>query len=240
MSKGLQRPLRMVSLRGFSAGYGENKAFNNLFLDLIEGQCSVFLGPGKSGKSSLLKVLSGTFSETENAWTQGNYYFPWSDAAFVAQKMTPSETLSLADLIKQTNPRVKRPERQIELCWKGFPKQAQLLLNHLEKPLGDLEESLQRLARVTLAIIEKQEMVLLDEPEVGLGMDGLDALIDTLNRLKKKRTLIIVTHHLRLAREVGDFIVLMAYGRIIEAKPRDLFFNHPSHPYTQSVIRMGC
>lgn len=239
MSKPFQT-LRMVSLRGFSAGYGDKKAFDNLFLDLIEGQCSVLLGPGNSGKSTLLKILSGNFDKIATGWTQGNCYFPWDDPVYVDQKMTQTETLSLAALIKKGNPRVKFPERQIDLCWKGFPTQIKLLREHLEEPLGSLKDPIQRLARVTLTLLQKKNMILLDEPEVGLGLDGLEALIVHLNRFKKQRTLIIVTHNLRLAREVGDFIVLMAYGRIIEAKSSEIFFTNPSHPYSQSVIRMGC
>lgn len=228
--------MRMLSVRGLSAGYAEKVAFENLYLDFLEGQTSVLLGPGNSGKSTLMNILTGRHS----GWCQGNIYQPWPVPTFVPQEMNKSETQSLRQLILKLNPRIRNPERQIRLQWKEYPQIYILLEAGMDQPLGSLTESVQRLARVTLTLIQKNELTLLDEPDVGMGYEHLDALIATLNRFKQGRTLILVTHHLGLARSVGDFIVLMAYGRVIESKPCQFFFTEPTHPYTQSVIRMGC
>ena len=98
----------------------------------------------------------------------------------------------------------------------------------------------QKLALFTLLLFQNSPILLLDEPDAGTDIKTLDWIIAKINRLRRHKTIVIVTHHLRLAKDTSDYAILMAYGEIIEAARAKKFFTTPDHLYTKYVIRMGC
>jgi ABC-type phosphate transport system ATPase subunit len=104
----------------------------------------------------------------------------------------------------------------------------------------DASAEAQRLAQLDAALEAPQDVVLLDEPDAGLSDAGRAAVARRLECVRHRRTVVMVTHHLGLARAVADHAVLLIDGAVVEAGEARRLFNHPSRPRTADFIRTGC
>ena len=81
------------------------------------------------------------------------------------------------------------------------------------------------------------EIILGDEPTSALDPRSTQKIEELLLSLKEKYTIVLVTHILRQARRVSDFVVFMNEGQIIEMGPTDLVLTTPKDPLTQEYVR---
>ena len=78
-------------------------------------------------------------------------------------------------------------------------------------------------------------MILADEPTKGLDQSRIQSVVDAFHQLED-RTLLCVTHDLRLAKSLADSIVVMYASQQIESGPGADFFAHPLHPYSRAML----
>lgn len=134
---------------------------------------------------------------------------------------------------------VRRPARnRLDELW---PEAVPFLKPHWETPFADLDRDVAQLASFVVTLAGESPCLLLDEPTA--EQDGeLEALVlRRLQRLRSEgRTLVTVTHNLRVARAVADYVVLLIQGRCVEAADAETFFRSPRNPRTEYFVRMGC
>ncbi|MBO5973170.1 MAG: amino acid ABC transporter ATP-binding protein [Clostridia bacterium] len=221
-------------------------ALNDCNLDIYEGQVVVIVGPSGSGKSTLLRSLN--LLETP---TEGEIVF---DGVNIADKkvdinlhrqrmgmvfqhfnlfphMTVMENLTLAP--------VKVKNMPLE--------DAKALARELLKKvgLGDREDAYpiqlsggqkQRIA-IVRALCMQPDVMLFDEPTSALDPEMVGEVLQVMKDLAAENmTMVVVTHEMGFAREVGERVIFMDGGHILEDKAPQEFFTNPEHPRLQLFL----
>jgi oligopeptide/dipeptide ABC transporter ATP-binding protein len=91
---------------------------------------------------------------------------------------------------------------------------------------------------IARAIATRPDLVVLDEPTSALDMSLRLALLDLLSELQRelRMTYVFITHDLSTVRQIGDCVVVMYRGKVMESGPVDDVLDNPHHPYTQALI----
>ena len=122
----------------------------------------------------------------------------------------------------------------------GGCKEQAALAAVLDMPLGETPDPLRRFASFALVAHDPAPLLLFDEPLFALDGAWAQAVWDHLEGLHRdRRSMIIVTHYLPLARALADRVMLIVDGRVIETATREDFFERPKHPRTRQYIQWG-
>ncbi len=91
---------------------------------------------------------------------------------------------------------------------------------------------------IAMAILCKPDLMVLDEPTTALDVTTEAIILDSIRTLREKlhMSLIYVSHDMGVINKVSDNIVVMYNGEIVERGPKQLIFEHPTHPYTRALI----
>lgn len=234
--------LAEVRVQGFRAGYADRQVVHDVSLKLPAGRVSVLVGPGGSGKTTLVKALTATPS-AELWWQAGRIELPGADHRVQSQTpAVPGTTLAALLAPPGTRPeQVSREARAIlASVWPPDSPARRWLESELETPVEDLAAWYPRLAAFTGTIALPASFYVFDEPDADLPTEVIAPLAERIRDLAPAATVLLVTHHLQLARRVGDYVVLMIDGEIIEANESHNFFHHPTHARTREFVRLGC
>lgn len=226
----------MVRVRGLSAGYGERVVLERVSMEAPAGCTTAVLGPGASGKSTLLRALGVAspgldLPAGDDFWCHGVVEIDEPAPAVFVQKAMPRPE-PLARLL----PDAPHAVREI---WAPAPEAAEALEEVAEVPIGVLSRSLRRLAELTLTVASGRSLLLMDEPEAGLTIAQVRWVEALLRSLRGRTTLLVVTHNVSLARAVAHHAVLLVDGAVIEAGDAADFFDRPRHQRTRHFVAMG-
>ena len=91
---------------------------------------------------------------------------------------------------------------------------------------------------IAMAILCKPDLMVLDEPTTALDVTTEAIILDSIKTLREKlhMSLLYVSHDMGVINKVSDTIVVMYNGEIVERGPKELIFEHPTHPYTRALI----
>lgn len=91
---------------------------------------------------------------------------------------------------------------------------------------------------IAMAILCKPDIMILDEPTTALDVTTEAIILDSIKELKKQlnMSLIYISHDMGVINKVSQQIAVMYNGEIVEKGPKEMIFNHPSHPYTRALI----
>lgn len=108
----------------------------------------------------------------------------------------------------------------------------------LDRPPSQASGGQKQRACIARALSVTPQILFLDEPLSALDMLIQKQVAELLRRIKKSHaiTFFLVTHNLGLVRQIGTFVAVMYLGKIVEKAPKDLFFAHPRHPYSQALL----
>ncbi len=229
-----------VSITSLRAGYPGKPVLEDLHLHLPLRQVSVILGPGGSGKTTLLKAIGDRTGE--GFWWKGKID---SLAKSRATSQWQERDLSKAPLASWILPEQARPSLQqardrVQRIWHEVPPAAASLLAALDGRGSRTESWHLSLARFTGTLAATSDLFLLDEPGFGLPPRALSWLATRMRATARTATVVLVTHNLALARQVGDFMVLIVDGEAIESATSEGFFDRPQRARTRHFIHLGC
>lgn len=237
----------ILSMRSFGVAFGDRVVLSSIDLDVPARELTVVLGPGGTGKTTLLRTLSGFNDANPSLRTWGEVTFagrPLADGvrpAMVAQ----SARLIMATLLENImhhlpERRSLSPNQQREL--------ASLLLE--DAGLGHLQERLdesvihlglgeQRQLAIMRLAASGPRLILMDEPTTGLNDTEATRLLDYLAREGQRRAMMVVLHNQAHARQLGGNTVLLAGGHIQAAASSESFFHSPPTPLVQGFLKTG-
>lgn len=91
---------------------------------------------------------------------------------------------------------------------------------------------------IALAIANRPQLIVLDEPTTSLDAESSAELINLLINIKKElhNSYIFISHDLHAVEDICDMVAVMYLGRIVETGPKEQVFNHPHHPYTKALM----
>jgi phosphate transport system ATP-binding protein len=249
----------IFSIQDLNFYYGNFLALSKVSMDIIPQKVTALIGPSGCGKSTFLRCLNrmndtirGTRVEGRITLEGENIYSPDVDLAYlrqrigmVFQKPNPFPQ-SIYDNVA-FGPRVLRMTKsKVELddIVETSLRRAAVWDDVKDKLKEDaLGLSLGQQQRLCIArvLAHKAEVILMDEPASALDPIATRMIEDLIHELKKRYTIVIVTHNMQQAARVSDTTGLFWLGELIEYNPTEHLFTNPDHELTEAYItgRMG-
>ena len=211
---------------GLSAGYGHLEILHGVDLTIKHGEFVALLGPNGAGKSTLLKSLFGMTTHKGGAirWkgkdiaglrpqqmlARGIAYVPQGRCNF--QLMTIDENLEMAAYtIKDGDIKGER-----DYVYDLFP----ILRTRRNEYAGNMSGGEQQLLEMAMAVLRRPEILLVDEPSVGLSPQAITLVFNELKRLHQGgRTVLLVEQNTRKAMEAAERAVVLRLGKVIWDSP---------------------
>ena len=229
----------MINVENLSKNFGNLKVLKNISTTVNKGEVISIIGPSGSGKSTFLRCINKLEEPTE-----GHIYIDGMDlmdkntdinkirerVGMVFQhfnlfpNMTVLENLTLSPTIVKKESKEEAEKYALYLLQKvDLSDKANSYPNQLS---GGQK---QRIA-IARALAMKPEVILFDEPTSALDPEMIKEVLDVMRNLAKEgMTMLIVTHEMGFARNVGNRILFMDNGEIIEdCSPKD-FFENPTN-----------
>jgi len=249
----------VFAVRNLDFYYGEFKALSQINMDILHRKVTALIGPSGCGKSTFLRCLNRMNDRIANTIINGSIllngqdiYAPEIDlvdlrhkVGMVFQKPNPFPQ-SIYDnvafgprVLKLTHSR-RELDQLVEMSLKqvGLWKEIKDLLKEDALSLSLGQQQRLCIARV---VAVKPEVILMDEPASALDPIATQTIEDLIGELKKKYTIVIVTHNMEQAARVSDFTGLFWLGELIEFSPTEILFTRPENELTENYItgRMG-
>jgi arginine/lysine/histidine transport system ATP-binding protein len=236
----------VIKVRGLTKSFGKTNVLNGIDVDIAKGEVVVVIGPSGSGKSTFLRCLnlleeptSGEIEfegkEITGRGVNINELRQSMGMVFQQFNLFPHKTvlqnITLAPIGVRNTPREKAEQMGIELLRRvGLEDKRDAYPNRLS---GGQK---QRVA-IARALAMQPHVMLFDEPTSALDPEMVGEVLDVMKSLAREgMTMVIVTHEMGFAREVGDRLLFIDGGVIVEqGKPRDIF-SAPQHPRTQEFL----
>jgi branched-chain amino acid transport system ATP-binding protein len=230
----------MLEVRNLVAGYGKVKVLHALSLEVPKGQLVTLIGSNGAGKTTTLRTISGMIKpESGEILLNGTSIagMPSHEITRLGMAHSPEgrrvfPTLSVSDnLLLGAFPRLTgaRPkgdvaadfDRMIEL----FPR----LKERRDQLAGTLSGGEQQMLAMARALMLSPEVLLLDEPSMGLAPRLVEEVFATIARLKEaKTTMLLVEQFAAAALEVADFGYVIENGRMASSGPAAKLKNDPA------------
>lgn len=223
----------LVSARGVVKRFGAFTAVDGVDFDVQPGEVFGFLGPNGAGKSSTMKMI-GTVSPISEGSLTVLGMDPATDGRRIRARLgvVPQEDSLDMELTVEENLMIYG--RYFDLSRAEVRRRIDELLEFAQltdrrtSKVEPLSGGMKRRLTIARGLINRPEMMLLDEPTTGLDPQARHVLWDRLYRLKRDGvTLIITTHYMDEAEQLCDRLVIMDKGRIVgEGSPRELIERH--------------
>jgi branched-chain amino acid transport system ATP-binding protein len=226
--------LPMLDIKQITAGYGKATVLENLSLSVIEGQCHAVLGPNGAGKSTLLKSITGTvhpnigqiiFKEkdisnekTHNIARMGISLSPENRRLF--RDLSVKENLEIAT-IYSINKNIKK---NLDFVYQIFPR----LKERINQKAGTMSGGEQQMLAIGRALMLEPEILLLDEPSMGLAHIIKEQIFEGIKKIKETgKTILIVEQDATMILPIADKISIFEHGNIVwEGNPSELSGNN--------------
>jgi phosphate transport system ATP-binding protein len=250
---GPMKDLRPISIRNLSVYYGAHPDLKNVSLDIPERQITAIIGPSGCGKTTLLKSLNRLVDAVEGVRVEGevfvdgeDIYGPRVEVTRIRKKMgLLSQRPQVLPMSIYENvaygPRIhglrSRPEldRTVEhyLRVSGLWEEVR---GRLHQPASELSVGQQQRLCLARGLAVEPEIILGDEPTSALDPQSSQNVERRLMELKKDYTVVAVTHILRQARRIADYIVFLYLGELVEHGPAAEVFQNPRDPRTRAYL----
>lgn len=227
-------------LRDVRAGYGERTVLHGVSARLGKGRTTALIGPGGSGKSTVLKLIAScSRGLPETLWVTGNVLVRLDGLNMLAQKPEATRA-SLADLLGADPISGRDPYRWLFEFWDSTSRTAAMALaRYLYLPLATLPTAIRRLAEFTAVVSRPGEILLIDEPECGARPREITWMRAKLASMRGHKTILVVTHNLSIAREISHETIFLLDGHVIESGPTRRMFSSPVKARTRNMVTMG-
>jgi polar amino acid transport system ATP-binding protein len=232
----------MIKVKNLHKTFGTNQVLKGINTEIKKGEVVVVIGPSGSGKSTFLRCLN-LLEEP----TSGNIYFKGTDITdkkndiyqmreklgMVFQNFNLFPNLTVMDNITLSPIKVKKMSKEDArkigeklLTDVGLPDKAKAYPQSLSGG------QMQRIA-IARALAMQPEVMLFDEPTSALDPEMVGEVLSVMQRLAQEgMTMVIVTHEMGFAKEVGDRVLFMDQGVIMEEGTPAQIFDAPQNPRT--------
>ncbi len=236
-------------LRDFGAAFGEKIILNDLNLDVNNKTITTLLGPGGTGKSTLLRTVTGLNTNNPTFRTWGEIIYC---GEAISRENSPSIVTQSARLVVKSvfeNIIHNLPERNNLTQMQQKDLAIRLLeqsgLHELKHKLNDnivsLSLALQRRIAILRLVSAGPRLLCLDEPTSGITDESeCEKILNHIKSESKRRAVLIVLHNQQQAKKLAGNVALLAGGQVKEFGKSAIFFKAPVTVPAKQFVKSGC
>ncbi len=244
----------VIKVKDFSFYYGDEKALNRINMEIKKNHVTALIGPSGCGKSTFLRSLNRMNDIIKNTRIEGSIHIDGNDiyssevdvtalrrkVGMVFQKSNPFPK-SIFDNVAygiRVN-KITSNKDEIENIVAESLKAAAIwdeVKDKLDKNALDLSGGQQQRLCIARALAIKPEIILMDEPASALDPISTAKIEELIHELKKKYTIVIVTHNMQQAARTSDFTGFFLLGELIEFDVTTNIFTAPKEKRTEDYI----
>jgi ABC-2 type transport system ATP-binding protein len=216
----------MIQVNGLTKDYGARRAIDNLTFDAEQGEVVGFLGPNGAGKTTTMRILTSYMPPTEGRAIVAGYdvmeesmevrkrvgYLP--ETVPLYNDMTALDYLKyMADLRKIPDAE-ERAYETLEMVNLG---------DRATSYIANFSKGMRQRVGLAQALIHRPEVLILDEPTIGLDPAQVVEIRSVIREIGKDRTVLLSTHILSEAQQICDRVLIINKGKIVaEDTPQNL------------------
>ena len=242
-----------ISVRDLNLYYGDNHALKNVNMNIRENAITAFIGPSGCGKTTFLKTLNRMNDLIDSVRIDGlveidgdNIYSKNMDVTvlrkrvgMVFQQPNPFP-MSIYDNVAY-GPRVHgiKDKKTLDRIVEKSLKDAAIwdeAKDRLKKSALGMSGGQQQRICIARALAVEPEVLLMDEPTSALDPISTSKIEDLMEELKKKYTVVVVTHNMQQAVRVSDYTAFFLHGEMVEFGETRQLFSYPKDKRTEDYI----
>lgn len=242
-----------ISVKNLNLHYGENHALKAVNMEIRNHAITAFIGPSGCGKSTFLKCINRMNDLVENVRIEGKILLDGEDiydkrvdttllrkkVGMVFQQPNPFP-MSIYDNVAY-GPRlhgIKSKEKLDEIVEEALKGAAiyDEVSDRLRKPALGLSGGQQQRLCIARALAVQPDVLLMDEPTSALDPVSTLKIEELMESLKKKYTVVIVTHNMQQAARVSDYTAFFLVGEVVEFGKTQDIFSRPQDKRTEDYI----
>ena len=242
-----------ISVRDLNLYYGDNHALKNVNMNIRENAITAFIGPSGCGKTTFLKTLNRMNDLIDSVRIDGlveidgeNIYSNNMDVTvlrkrvgMVFQQPNPFP-MSIYDNVAY-GPRVHgiKDKKTLDRIVEKSLKDAAIwdeAKDRLKKSALGMSGGQQQRICIARALAVEPEVLLMDEPTSALDPISTSKIEDLMEELKKKYTVVVVTHNMQQAVRVSDYTAFFLHGEMVEFGETRQLFSYPKDKRTEDYI----
>jgi len=208
----------MISVENVSKHYGQQVALDQVSFQVEKGEILGFLGPNGAGKTTAMRILTGYMPPTDGVVTVGGHdvfrdslearriigYLP--ETVPLYREMEVDQYLDFVASIRGVSDRPKAIDRVLEACDIGDMR---------GRLIAKLSKGYRQRVGLAQALVHDPEVLVLDEPTIGLDPRQILGVRDLIKGLGGERTVILSTHILPEVSHVCQRVLIINHGRIV-------------------------
>jgi phosphate transport system ATP-binding protein len=244
----------IISIKDLNLSIGNNQILRNINIDIPKNKITVILGPSGCGKTTLLRCLNRLNDLNHQIKITGSILMHGEDILHTSTDVT--EIRRKAGLLSQRpyplpmnifnnvayGLRINRDLSRSEMRRRVEEMLRQVSLwdevkDRLHEPAGRLSIGQQQRLCLARGLAVHPEIILADEPTSALDPISSEAIEHKFRELKDEYSIVMVTHVLRQARRIADYVVFMYLGEVIEQGNAVELFENPQKEMTQAYLK---
>jgi phosphate transport system ATP-binding protein len=244
-----------ISVQGLNVFYGQHQALEDINVEIPEKQITAIIGPSGCGKTTLLRCFNRLIDLTEGARLSGRVLVDGIDIysnkavdpidirkkmGFLSQRPFPLPMSIYDNVAYGLRLHGLKDRKKLDEVVEHYLNMAGLweeVKDRLRSPASKLSAGQQQRLCLARGLAVKPEAILGDEPASSLDPMSAQRIEKTFLELKKSYTIVVVTHILRQARRLADYVIFLYLGKLIEHGPAESIFQNPKEPKMQAYIK---
>ncbi|MBS4207862.1 amino acid ABC transporter ATP-binding protein [Bacillus sp. FJAT-50079] len=236
----------MISVKNLKKSFGTNEVLKDISVEIKPQEVVVVIGPSGSGKSTFIRCLNllesvtggqviVTGKDLTNKKTDVNEIRKNVGMVFQHFNLFPHKTI--LDNITLAPMKVKKVSKE-EAKKKAMELLAKVGLSDKASAYPDsLSGGQKQRVAIARALAMEPKVMLFDEPTSALDPEMVGEVLEVIKQLAKEgMTMVVVTHEMGFAREVGDRVIFMDNGYVVEENDPNEIFSNPQHERTKAFL----
>lgn len=208
----------MIKVSGLTKDYGSRRAIQNLNFDCQQGEIVGFLGPNGAGKTTTMRILTGYMPPTDGEALVAGYDVVEESlevrrrVGYLPETVPLYHDMVVFDYLKYMGelrhiPNVDdRVDEALDMVG---------LINRSDGYIGNLSKGMKQRVGLAQALLHRPEVLILDEPTIGLDPGQVVEVRELIREIGKERTVLLSTHLLNEAQNLCDRVLIINKGKIV-------------------------
>ncbi|MBI3617429.1 MAG: phosphate ABC transporter ATP-binding protein [Candidatus Omnitrophica bacterium] len=242
-----------IRARALSVRYGSTRVLNNISIDIPDKKITAIIGPSGCGKTTLLKSFNRLIDLQEGVSVSGqvfvddeDIYNPKTEITHLRRRMgllsQRPQVLPMSiyeNVVYGLRVHGEKDKKELDKAAERYLREAHLwheVKDRLHSSAARLSIGQQQRLCLARGLAVGPEVILGDEPTSALDPISAEQIEQRFLALKDKYTIVLVTHILRQARRLADYVVFLYLGNLIEHGPAEEVLNNPKYAKTKAYL----